>query len=120
MSGKLPERKPLRLKGYDYSRGGTYFITICTHQHQCTLGRISSVGNRPLRVDERRSELSKVVGYLKMNASRDIRTLLPLTGVWQRGYHDHIVRDENDFLRIWTYIKNNPLKWELDRYYLAP
>ena len=37
--------------------------------------------------------------------------------VWQRGYYDHIVRSENDFLRIWTYIDNNPLRWELDRYY---
>ena len=37
--------------------------------------------------------------------------------LWQRGYYDHIVRSENDFLRIWTYIDNNPLRWELDRYY---
>ena len=31
--------------------------------------------------------------------------------LWQRGYYDHIVRSENDFLRIWTYIDNNPLRW---------
>ena len=37
--------------------------------------------------------------------------------VWQRGYHDHIIRSERDFLRIWTYLDDNPLKWELDRYY---
>ena len=37
--------------------------------------------------------------------------------LWQRGYYDHIVRSENDFLRIWTYIDNNPLRWELDCYY---
>ena len=37
--------------------------------------------------------------------------------VWQRGYYDHIIRGEEDFLRIWTYLDNNPQKWELDRYY---
>jgi len=26
----IPRRKPSRLKEYDYSRGGAYFITICT------------------------------------------------------------------------------------------
>lgn len=37
--------------------------------------------------------------------------------LWQRSYYDHIIRDENDFSRIWTYIDNNPKQWELDRYY---
>ena len=37
--------------------------------------------------------------------------------VWQRGYYDHIIRGEEDFLRVWTYLDNNPQKWELDRYY---
>ena len=28
----LPQRKPNRLSGYDYSSPGYYFVTICTHQ----------------------------------------------------------------------------------------
>ncbi|NLB88370.1 MAG: hypothetical protein GX790_03970 [Syntrophomonadaceae bacterium] len=28
---QLPQRKRLRLKDYDYSQSGYYFITICTH-----------------------------------------------------------------------------------------
>lgn len=27
---ELPKRKPNRLKNYDYSQNGAYFITICT------------------------------------------------------------------------------------------
>jgi REP element-mobilizing transposase RayT len=27
----MPERKPIRLKGYDYSTPGAYFITVCAH-----------------------------------------------------------------------------------------
>ncbi|MBQ7969160.1 MAG: transposase [Clostridia bacterium] len=30
MEEKRPERKPTRIKNYDYSRVGAYFITICT------------------------------------------------------------------------------------------
>ena len=30
----LPNRKQIRLKNYDYSRDGYYFITICTHNRQ--------------------------------------------------------------------------------------
>jgi len=31
---KLPNRKPTRLKNFDYSSEGAYFITICTHNKQ--------------------------------------------------------------------------------------
>lgn len=34
--------------------------------------------------------------------------------IWQNNYHDHIVRNENSFNHIATYIDNNPLNWEND------
>ena len=37
--------------------------------------------------------------------------------LWHRSYHDHIVRSDADFQRIWTYIDTNPQKWEDDIYY---
>lgn len=30
----LPQRKPTRLKNFDYSQNGYYFITICTHKRK--------------------------------------------------------------------------------------
>ncbi|MBN1848579.1 MAG: transposase [Deltaproteobacteria bacterium] len=36
----LPQRKSIRLKGYDYSRAGLYFITICTQMRLCLFGEI--------------------------------------------------------------------------------
>ena len=39
-----PNRKPMRLKDYDYSQNGAYFITICTYNRQ-KLFEISTVGN---------------------------------------------------------------------------
>jgi putative transposase len=35
--------------------------------------------------------------------------------LWQRGFHDHVVRDEGSIDRLREYIANNPLKWHLDR-----
>ena len=37
--------------------------------------------------------------------------------IWQFRYHDHIFRNEQEYQIIWEYIENNPLKWELDKYY---
>ena len=33
-------RRSIRLKGYDYSQPGAYFITICAYQRQCLFGEI--------------------------------------------------------------------------------
>jgi REP element-mobilizing transposase RayT len=33
-------RKSIRLKDYDYSQTGAYFVTICTHNKKCLLGNI--------------------------------------------------------------------------------
>ena len=33
-------RRSIRLKGYDYSRPGAYFVTICTHNRECLFGEI--------------------------------------------------------------------------------
>lgn len=37
--------------------------------------------------------------------------------IWQRSFHDRVVRDEREFEMVWTYIENNPKKWELDCFY---
>ena len=37
---KLPERKPIWLQGWDYSRNATYFITICTKNKDPYFGEI--------------------------------------------------------------------------------
>ena len=39
------------------------------------------------------------------------------TTIFQRSYHDHVVRCEEDYRRIWEYIDTNPQKWQDDRYF---
>ena len=64
-----------------------------------------------------RSILSKVVGYIKMNASKAIRRQYGDVTVWQRGYHDHVIRNRDDYEMIAKYIHENPLRWKLDKFY---
>jgi len=33
-------RRSIRLKGYDYSQAGAYFITICTYNRDCLFGEV--------------------------------------------------------------------------------
>ena len=40
MNDNLPQRKDIRLKYYDYSVEGYYFITICTKNKDCILSTI--------------------------------------------------------------------------------
>jgi REP element-mobilizing transposase RayT len=36
----MKERKQIRLKGYDYSKSGYYFVTICTQNRKKWLGKV--------------------------------------------------------------------------------
>lgn len=40
MNNNLPVRKRLRLVGYDYSKNGAYFITICIKDRKCILSHV--------------------------------------------------------------------------------
>jgi len=33
-------RRSIRLREYDYSRAGAYFVTVCTHHRECLFGEI--------------------------------------------------------------------------------
>jgi len=35
--------------------------------------------------------------------------------VWQRNYHDHIIRNEQEYEAIWNYIDTNPANWVDDQ-----
>jgi len=65
-----------------------------------------------------RSEISKIVGYLKMNASKEIRRQFGEESVWQRGFHDHIIRDREDHGKHLRYIAENPMHWRTDELYV--
>ncbi len=91
-------------------------IFILSDVRQPTAG--TGVGTIPeLPVQRRKMLLPKVVGYFKMNTARRINEILNRSGkaFWQRNYYEHVIRNEKELKRIREYIRNNPLKWELDR-----
>ncbi len=168
----LPHRQNIRLKGFDYSSKGIYFITICVKDKHELLGSIDvgAIINRPqqsemnvnrvilseygmitdcairaipihysnvvvdkyvimpnhihmlLHVNDLESagrliiaptSMSVVIQQLKRQISKQMGF-----SMWQKSYHDHIVRDEIDYLRISRYIDENPQKWLEDMYYV--
>jgi putative transposase len=61
--------------------------------------------------------LSAIIGAFKSKSVQIARSSGLLQGrtLWQRGFHDHVVRDEAGLDRVREYIQNNPLRWHLDR-----
>ncbi len=64
----------------------------------------------------RRHSLSEIVRAFKTFSARRINALrgTPASPVWQRGFYDHVVRDEPDLRRIRQYVLDNPLTWDAD------
>lgn len=61
--------------------------------------------------------LSDIIQRFKSLTTTRYRQMTNLpTKLWQRSFHDHIIRNEKDLCRIRKYIQNNPLKWDTDEY----
>ncbi len=75
---------------------------------------LRAIRESPLRG---RSIVSKVVGYIKMNASKEIHNRHGETNVWQRGFYDHVIRNQHDYEEISNYIYLNPTRWQVDKLY---
>ena len=71
----------------------------------------------PLRI----GSLSEMMGYFKYQSTKQINES---TGTkifqWQRGFYDHIIRNENDLNHIREYIQNNPGLWDMDEKNVTP
>ena len=61
--------------------------------------------------------LGRIVGALKSLSANRCRETGLNGKLWQRGYHEHIIRNEDDLRQILECIENNPAKWAEDRYY---
>lgn len=69
--------------------------------------------------------IPEIVRQFKSFSTKRINELLRRNGyepfatgaMWQKSYYEHIIRDDRDYYETAKYIENNPLKWELDKYY---
>ena len=81
------------------------YVIMPNHIHIILSKQTGKHGDSPLRIYD-------VIGNLKSFTTHNYGTTL-----WQRSFHDHIIRDENDYLKIWNYIDTNPQKWNEDCFY---
>jgi len=161
---ELPVRKRIRLKSFDYSSPGYYFITLCTEDKEKILGDIVGHGLQDVpqmqdtvygklvrqqlegmarfydniilekyvvmpnhihllihitgafapekRENMCNSKIASFVGTFKRFTNRKAGKQL-----WQNRFHDHVIRGEKDYQKIWMYIETNPLRWESDCFY---
>lgn len=65
----------------------------------------------------RKTDLYHVVGSYKSYVTRQIHKIKPDCNVWQKSFHDHIIRDEKSYQKIWLYIDSNPMNWKKDCFY---
>ena len=61
--------------------------------------------------------LGTIIGQFKSACTRRIRANYDMDFAWQSRFYDHVIRDEIDLQRIRKYIHDNPVKWEMDKYY---
>ena len=141
-------RKRNRLAGYDYSQPNMYFITVCTCEMRCLLGdretlapseytetvreAIENIGRICPNVTVDKyvimpnhihmilvlegtdcPDISSIVRLMKRHV-----TIVTGESIWQRSFHDHIIRTEREYRKIWEYIESNPGKWTEDCYYI--
>lgn len=66
---------------------------------------------------DNRSNLETVIGSFKSRVSKQIHKIQPALCVWQKSFHDHIIRNEKSYQNIWLYIEENPMNWKQDCFY---
>ncbi len=172
MNRQARRRRPVRLRGYDYTQPGAYFVTICVNRHRCIFGEVRDdavslnesgqivwecwndlarhyphvetdafvvmpnhvhgivmltrtnvgAGLRPAptrsHLELSRHGLPEIVRALKSFSARGVNQLRATPGarVWQRGYHERVVRNNEELNRIRQYISENPARWSDDEY----
>ena len=68
---------------------------------------------------KKKTDLSVIIGQYKSAVTKGIRVKFPHYIVWQRSFHDHVIRNQQGYEKIWRYIEDNPRKWEEDCFYIS-
>ena len=108
----------------NHVHGIVWFISenkIPNLENKPSLG-VRAHGRAPLQANHNalrrqpRSLSSFISGY-KASVTKKINKLrdTPGSAVWMRNYHDRIIRNDGELRALREYIRDNPLRWELDR-----
>ena len=100
------------------------FVIMPNHMHG-----IVSIDSSPTTINiqnatqNRLPSISVVVNQYKAAVTKHARKMLGTAApnpIWQPRFHDHIVRNQPDHVRLVTYIEHNPARWQEDRFNAPP
>jgi putative transposase len=55
--------------------------------------------------------IGAIIGSFKSAVTRRLGKEFNITGIWQRNYYEHVIRNHEDWDRIHRYIEANPSMW---------
>jgi len=61
--------------------------------------------------------LASIIRGFKTGVTKNARVIHP-DFAWQSRFHDRIIRNNAEYQRISTYIKNNPAHWQDDKFFM--
>ena len=62
----------------------------------------------------KRGSIGAIIGAYKMAVTRRIQNELNGANIWQRNYYEHIIRNDDEYKRIHSYIESNIDNWASD------
>jgi len=118
--GKIVEECWLRLaKQYDYVSLRD-FVIMPNHIHAIIdIDRdiVGDVRERPLQ--PKKKSLSSLIWAFKTVSAKELHKAGFIEFKRQRSFYDHVIRNEQDLLRIQEYIELNPYRRKNDEYYIG-
>jgi putative transposase len=60
--------------------------------------------------------ISELMGAFKTTSSKYIHRTGCIEFAWHRSFHDHIVRSNESYWKIFDYITDNPMNWKEDKF----
>ena len=99
-------------------------LSLPLHNHGIRLDKYVVMPNHihlllrfvPAEGGQSRPPLQKVMQSLKSVTTRKCWQF-GISKLWQRSFYDHVIRNETDYLKIWQYIEQNPLRWSEDIFF---
>lgn len=100
--GSVAQKYILSIKGIDS------FVIMPNHIHM-----IISINYGSMRASTHTQSVSQLIKSFKILVSKEVGQ-----SIFQRSFFDHIIRNEDDYIKHLWYIENNPAKWLEDDYYI--
>ncbi len=77
---------------------------------------VDAVRAEDIPPQRRRPSLSNIIKGYKIGVTNWYRQNTDIEKIWQRSFHDHIIRNYESYERIRNYIIDNPNRWDTDKF----